>query len=153
MSHPVWMYWKGECPDWIKACQQTIAEHAPGVRLLNRAAFACLWDRDADIATGAWHPVNFQFVPFHFPHPLRLIVEGCTEAGGRYNYTLLRLPWLAPDITTAIVNGRQPQQLNAKMLMGSASRLPADWAERRTAARILKNFRSSEPGFAHARPH
>jgi hypothetical protein len=26
-----------------------------------------------------------------------------------YLYTLLRLPWLAPDITTAIVNGRQPQ--------------------------------------------
>src|SRR6266436_2357919 len=49
-----------------------------------------------------------------------------------YIYTLLRLPWLAPDITTAIVNGRQPQQLNAKMLMGSASRLPADWTEQRT---------------------
>ena len=25
-----------------------------------------------------------------------------------YIYTLLRLPWLAPDITAAIVNGRQP---------------------------------------------
>ena len=25
-----------------------------------------------------------------------------------YIYTLLRLPWLAPDITTAIINGRQP---------------------------------------------
>ena len=34
-----------------------------------------------------------------------------------YLYTLLRLPWLAPDITTAIVNGRQPPQLNAKKLM------------------------------------
>ena len=49
-----------------------------------------------------------------------------------YIYTLLRLPWLAPDITTAIVNGRQPQQLNAKTLMRRASRLPADWAEQRT---------------------
>jgi site-specific DNA recombinase len=48
-----------------------------------------------------------------------------------YIYTLLRLPWLAPDITTAIVNGRQPQQLNAKTLMRKASRLPADWAEQR----------------------
>jgi site-specific DNA recombinase len=28
-----------------------------------------------------------------------------------YLYTLLRLPWLAPDITTAIVNGRKPPQL------------------------------------------
>jgi site-specific DNA recombinase len=49
-----------------------------------------------------------------------------------YIYNLLRLPWLAPDITTAIVNGRQPQQLNAKTLMRRASRLPADWSEQRT---------------------
>jgi hypothetical protein len=49
-------------------------------------------------------------------------------------YMLLRLPWLAPDITTAIVNGRQPQQLSAKMLMRKASRLPADWTEQRTPA-------------------
>src|SRR5439155_21939685 len=48
-----------------------------------------------------------------------------------YIYTLLRLPWLAPDITTAIVNGRQPQQLSAKALMRKASRLPADWTEQR----------------------
>jgi hypothetical protein len=25
-----------------------------------------------------------------------------------YLYSLLRLPWLAPDITTAIINGRKP---------------------------------------------
>jgi site-specific DNA recombinase len=49
-----------------------------------------------------------------------------------YIYNLLRLPWLAPDITTAIINGRHPQQLNAKALMRQASRLPADWAEQRT---------------------
>jgi hypothetical protein len=48
-----------------------------------------------------------------------------------YIYNLLRLPWLAPDITTAIVNGRQPQQFNAMTLMRRASRLPADWAEQR----------------------
>jgi len=48
-----------------------------------------------------------------------------------YIYNLLRLPWLAPDITTAIVNGRQPRQLNAMTLMRRASRLPADWAEQR----------------------
>jgi len=48
-----------------------------------------------------------------------------------YIYTLLRLPWLAPDITTAIVNGRQPQQLNAKTLMRKASRLPTEWIEQR----------------------
>jgi site-specific DNA recombinase len=49
-----------------------------------------------------------------------------------YIYTLLRVPWLAPDITTAIVNGRQPQHLNAMTLMRRASRLPASWAEQRT---------------------
>jgi hypothetical protein len=49
-----------------------------------------------------------------------------------YIYTLLRLPWLAPDITAAIVNGRQPQQLNAMTLMRQASRLPTDWAEQPT---------------------
>ena len=49
-----------------------------------------------------------------------------------YVYNLLRLPWLAPDITAAIVNGRQPPQLNAMKLMRQASRLPADWSEQRT---------------------
>jgi site-specific DNA recombinase len=49
-----------------------------------------------------------------------------------YIYGLLRLPWLAPDITAAIVNGRQPQQLNAMTLMRRASRLPAEWSEQRT---------------------
>jgi site-specific DNA recombinase len=49
-----------------------------------------------------------------------------------YLYNLLRLPWLAPDVTTAIVNGRQPQQLTAKALMRMASRLPADWVAQRT---------------------
>jgi site-specific DNA recombinase len=48
-----------------------------------------------------------------------------------YVYALLRLPWLAPDITTAIVNGRQPPQLNAKKLMRLTAHLPADWAEHR----------------------
>jgi site-specific DNA recombinase len=55
--------------------------------------------------------------------------EGVSAA---YIYTLLRLPWLAPDITTAILNGRQPQDLNAMTLMRRASRLPADWAEQRS---------------------
>jgi site-specific DNA recombinase len=49
-----------------------------------------------------------------------------------YIYNLLRLPWLAPDITTAIFHGRQPRQLNAKTLMRQASRLPAVWGEQRT---------------------
>jgi DNA invertase Pin-like site-specific DNA recombinase len=54
--------------------------------------------------------------------------EGVTAA---YLYNLLRLPWLAPDITTAIVNGRQPRQLNAMTLMRKASHLPVHWPEQR----------------------
>jgi site-specific DNA recombinase len=54
-----------------------------------------------------------------------------------YIYTLLRLPWLAPDITTAILNGRQPPQLNAMKLMRLTARLPADWV----AQRALLGFR------------
>jgi hypothetical protein len=48
-----------------------------------------------------------------------------------YLYTLLRLPWLAPDITTTIINGRKPPQLTAQTLMRLTPRLPADWAEQR----------------------
>ena len=54
--------------------------------------------------------------------------EGVTAA---YIYVLLRLRWLAPDITTAIVNGRQPPQLNAKKLMRLTAHLPGDWTEQR----------------------
>jgi site-specific DNA recombinase len=63
--------------------------------------------------------------------------EGVTAA---YLYNLLRLPWLAPDITTAIVNGRQPRQLNAKMLMREASRLPVDWAQQRALLGFEGNY-------------
>ena len=48
-----------------------------------------------------------------------------------YVYILLRLRWLAPDITTALVNGRQPPQLNAKRLMRLTAHLPRDWTEQR----------------------
>jgi hypothetical protein len=48
-----------------------------------------------------------------------------------YLYSLLCLPWLAPDITTAIINGRKPPQLTAQTLMRLTPRLPAGWAEQR----------------------
>ena len=49
-----------------------------------------------------------------------------------YIYILLRLRWLAPDITTAIVNGRHPPQLNAMKLMRLTARLPIEWDDQRT---------------------
>jgi hypothetical protein len=48
-----------------------------------------------------------------------------------YISRLLRLPSLAPDVITAIVNGKNPPQLTAKKLMRLALQLPVDWAEQR----------------------
>ena len=48
-----------------------------------------------------------------------------------YLSRLLRLPTLAPDIITAIINGKNPPQLTAKKLMRLAAHLPLDWAEQR----------------------
>ena len=48
-----------------------------------------------------------------------------------YMSRLLRLPTLAPDIITAIINGKNPPQLTAKKLMRLAAHLPVDWAEQR----------------------
>ena len=53
------------------------------------------------------------------------------QVSAAYIYSLLRLPWLAPDITTAIINGRKPPQLSAQTLMRLTPRLPAGWAEQR----------------------
>ncbi len=50
---------------------------------------------------------------------------------GAYVYSLLRLPSLAPDIVTAIINGRNPPQLTAKKLMRISPQLPIDWAKQR----------------------
>jgi hypothetical protein len=47
------------------------------------------------------------------------------------NTRLLRLPSLAPDIITAIINGKNPPQLTAKKLMRLALQIPIDWAEQR----------------------
>lgn len=54
------------------------------------------------------------------------------RVGAPYIYILLRLAWLAPDIVTAIVNGRQPLGLNAMRLMRLTPQLPGNWASQRT---------------------
>ena len=48
-----------------------------------------------------------------------------------YIYSVLRLSSLAPDIVSAIVNGRNPPQLTAKKLMRLSPHLPIDWMEQR----------------------
>ncbi|SFS66498.1 class I SAM-dependent methyltransferase [Marininema halotolerans] len=41
--------------------------------------------QNSDQATGHhWRPINLQLAPFHFPPPLALINERCTEGHGRF---------------------------------------------------------------------
>jgi SAM-dependent methyltransferase/predicted glycosyltransferase involved in capsule biosynthesis len=46
---PIWMYWEGECPEWIRRCQQTVFSHGSNVRLLTVEEFRKLRDSDLDI--------------------------------------------------------------------------------------------------------
>lgn len=46
---PVWVYWEGPCPDWIRACLRTLAAAAPNLRLLTPESFDRLRDQDRDI--------------------------------------------------------------------------------------------------------
>ena len=46
-----------------------------------------------------------------------------------YVSNLIRLAYLAPDVTRAIVNGTQPAQLTLADLMSRD--IPLDWAEQR----------------------
>jgi site-specific DNA recombinase len=52
------------------------------------------------------------------------------RVGGSYVSRLVRLAFLAPDIVTAILNGRHPPQLTANRLMDD-TRLPLDWRGQR----------------------
>jgi hypothetical protein len=52
---PVWLYWEGECPAWIRECQKTIFAHAADARLLTPESFDELRDRDRDIDLSRLH--------------------------------------------------------------------------------------------------
>jgi site-specific DNA recombinase len=54
------------------------------------------------------------------------------RVSANYVYRLLRIPSLAPDIITAIINGKNPPQLTAKRLMRLTPQIPIGWAEQRT---------------------
>jgi FkbM family methyltransferase len=49
MNIPIWLYWEGEKPEWIKACHRTISDHGEDVRLVTPAGFDEMRDRDRDI--------------------------------------------------------------------------------------------------------
>jgi len=52
-------------------------------------------DRNEDIPTGGWRPINLQVAPFNFPAALRLIDERCPEAEYRDKHLGL---WRTADI-------------------------------------------------------
>jgi len=58
-----------------------------------------------------------------------------------YFTRLVRLSYLAPDITQAILDGRQPRDLTADKLLAH-SRLPLAWHEQRTKPAIIALGRS-----------
>ncbi|MGA9539953.1 MAG: recombinase family protein, partial [Methyloceanibacter sp.] len=56
--------------------------------------------------------------------------------GSSYVSRLIRLSFLAPDIVTAILNGRQPASLTANRLMED-TRLPLAWKAQREQFALL----------------
>ena len=54
-------------------------------------------DKNVDIPTGPWRPLNLQRPPFSFPPPLRLINERCEEEGGLWADKCLGV-WKVSDL-------------------------------------------------------
>jgi hypothetical protein len=54
-------------------------------------------ERNRDIKTGGWRPLNFRASPFNFPEPELMLNEGCNEWGGIYEDKSLGL-WRVSDI-------------------------------------------------------
>jgi site-specific DNA recombinase len=50
--------------------------------------------------------------------------------GKRHLWQLLRISWLAPDILSAVVEGRQPASLTGRQLLRATS-IPLGWDEQR----------------------
>ncbi|MBU2582999.1 MAG: AraC family transcriptional regulator [Alphaproteobacteria bacterium] len=63
---------------------------------------------------------------------VRSMRELAAEVGvsGSYFTRVFRLNFLAPEITTAIIQGRQPDELSAIKLMGTG-RFSGCWSEQR----------------------
>jgi hypothetical protein len=54
------------------------------------------------------------------------------QVTGSYVTRVLRIAFIAPDITAAILRGQHPRQLNAAKLLAN-SRLPLSWSQQRDA--------------------
>ncbi len=65
----------------------------------------------------------------------RMVLKGIEDPsvacyGKRYLWQLLRISWLAPDIISAIVEGRHPAGLTGRRLL-RAAQLPLEWSRQR----------------------
>ncbi|MDG2003567.1 MAG: hypothetical protein P8J20_09585, partial [Novosphingobium sp.] len=65
----------------------------------------------------------------------RMVLHGSDEPsvshyGKRHLWQLLRISWLAPDIVSALVEGRHPAGLTGRRLL-RGSDLPLNWSEQR----------------------
>lgn len=54
-------------------------------------------ERNEDIVTGDWRPLNLERAPFNFPAPTAVLNEGCTEADGAFADKSLGL-WRTGDL-------------------------------------------------------
>lgn len=60
------------------------------------------------------------------------LTSQATGVGASYCTRVLRLAFLSPEITTAILRGAQPADLTPRRLMND-TRLPLDWREQKSA--------------------
>ena len=60
-------------------------------------------DKNDDILTGEWRPLNLEAPPFHLPAPQCLLNEACTEGGGVYRDKSLGL-WSVETIASTLEN-------------------------------------------------
>jgi hypothetical protein len=91
------------------------ASAGPDIPMIKTLGKAFYWKRLLD--GGAYPTAN------HLARALKLEPGWVAE--------VLRLTLLAPDIVEAIVQGKQPRQLNLQTVRGRQEALPRDWQEQR----------------------
>lgn len=95
----------------------------------NRVQRAC--------GSNADHPSLLAGLAYEGDTDTRLTPTHAVKAGKRYRYyvsRLTRLAFLAPDVLSAIMNGRQPAELSAASPLQECRRgLPVSWEQQREA--------------------
>jgi len=79
-----------------------------------------------DIVTGDWRLLNLERSPFHFPPPLELLNEGCTEGGGLFADKSLGL-WPTAGLSgLPFLSARAAQEQNDRQRLESHARRTAE---------------------------